>query len=61
MDRLRKHTVQKHERKEDVFSCNFCEFNTARKCVLVKHQKIHIVKDKDETFECEVCKKKHLG
>ena len=28
MDRLRKHTSQKHERKEDVFSCNFCEFNT---------------------------------
>ena len=56
-DRLRKHTAQKHERKEDVYSCNFFEFNTTRKCVLVKHQKTHVVKDKDEMFECEVCKK----
>ena len=29
MDRLRKHTAQKHERKDDVFSCNFCEYSTA--------------------------------
>ena len=28
-----------------------------RKCDLVKHQKTHVVKDKDEMFECEVCKK----
>ena len=27
-DRLRKHTARKHERKEDVFSSNFYEFNT---------------------------------
>ena len=54
---LRKHTAQKHARKDDVFSCNFCEYSTARKCDLVKRQKTHVVKDKDEMFECEICKK----